>query len=139
MAYPHSKQYLYADPTPDTYSTAGIKMRTTPGIHPFEVTGLSIVVTTAFTGTGVVTVEDVAPGGAAGSGTIIGTLNVGAASIGQVVYHDAMKHVVKPGREIIVNSDGGLTAGAGIARIYGSPAWNRPGNNSDMVSAIPSS
>lgn len=56
------------------------------------------------------------------------------ASVGNIYYQDGFEQLVKPGGELVVETDGGATTdGAADVYIFYQPAWDQPANNSDMT------
>lgn len=76
------------------------------------------------------------PGSASGEVTIA-TLTIPIdAPIGNVYYKNvATEFRVNPGSEVVVQTDGGGTAGTATLGIVCDPVWEHPGNNTKMVAS----
>lgn len=117
--------------------TAAVVAVAYPGLQPFEVVGLSALVTTQFdTADTVLTVRKRITLGSDTGSTIIGTMTIpNGALVGKVYYKKFAAVKVSPGDELVISTDGGTTAGTAIVRLEVQPSWDAPGNNADMIAA----
>jgi len=76
--------------------------------------------------------------GSAAGEVVLGTLTIPInAAVGNVYYEKIAVEPVKcvPGGEIVVQTDGGGTAGNATCGIFAEFSWDIPGNNTRMVAA----
>lgn len=141
MSYDHQKmdQTIIAAADIVTAADPIALARYFPGYQPILVRAVWAVMTTANTvAPSILTFKfRPTPGSAAGE-IVLGTLTIPInAAIGSVYYEKVAVEPTKctPGGEIVVQTDGGGTAGNATLGFFGEFSWDAPGNNTRMVAA----
>lgn len=126
--------------TTQTLSSAGIKMTYIPA-RPIDLVRVGVVITTATTvANTLITVQRRPVAGAAANEVTLMQFNVPVADIGTVHYADLPGRdvvAVDPGEDLIVSSNGGSTAGAGLVFVEFFPrSFHGPRNDAVEAAVV---
>lgn len=108
-----------------------------PGIHPHIIRAVAVIVTTATTvAATVVGIDKRVTAGSDTGRVVLDTITVPVSiAAGKVIYLANLDFEVLPGEEIVIDTDGGSTAGDGHVVLLVEPRWEQPGNNTDMTAS----
>jgi len=147
MSYDHQKMDIMIAPMADIATLGDPVLNTTIalparwfiGYQPLLVRAVWACITIANTVAPTILTYKYRPTPGSASGEIVlGTLTIPInAPIGNMYYEKVAVEPTKclPGGEIIVQSDGGGTAGQAAVGVFAEYSWDAPGNNSKMVAA----
>lgn len=109
-----------------------------PGFQPIRVSHIWARIVTANTvAPTILTFKKRITIGSATGESVIGTLTIPiGAAIANVYWKSVDGVIIYPGQEIVVQTDGGGTAGTAVLGVHTDPAWEHPSNRTNMVQSV---
>jgi hypothetical protein len=127
--YTHQKEYHRANAV--ALQGTGVKTTFSPGVRPFKLRSVAVVVTLQNTVTPpVLTIKRRPTAGSATGEVTVTTLTVPLARLpGEIVYKNGLDETVSPGEQLVADLTTASTAGAGDIVLEFDPKWDQLTNN----------